>query len=155
MAALNEAYHVLQDPARRAAYDAQLSWRTSAVPPARRPTTAPPAPAFRPPSNDSGPARFPWKLVAVISVIGAGVVLVGTSFIDPDTSPRDPDNILRPGECVTIDDNGDAREVTCQEVADELVVRDLVSFDEVCSPGMSAHRDRQGLGFACITRRAE
>jgi hypothetical protein len=54
MAALNEAWSVLGDPARRAAYDATLA------PP--RPGPAPPRPAPRPPRP--GPARTPAEPAA-------------------------------------------------------------------------------------------
>jgi molecular chaperone DnaJ len=160
MAALNEAYRVLRDPSRRATYDAALRVNTGSaavsVPRAPRPAPAPAAPGAPPTWRESSaPARFPWRFTIGIAVIGAGAVLGGASFLDTGSSPQGPDNVLRPGDCVTIEDNGDAREVSCQQDAEELVVRELVSFTETCQPGMSAHRDRQGMGFACITRRAE
>jgi molecular chaperone DnaJ len=153
MAEINEAYRVLRDPARRAAYDAAVAsgrgsaGTTSAQPP--RVTTMP-----RPPTRrvDPTPARYPWKLALVMAAIGAGVVLVGAALYEPPEEPR-PDNVLQRGSCVAIEVNGDAREVTCTEEQGELVVEALVPIDAVCPAGTAAHRDRQGMGRACVVER--
>ena len=144
MAALNEAYRVLGEPSRRAVYDAAL--RGSA--PAVRPAAAPGAgdPAFRP--VDTTPARYPWKLVIGMAVIGITIVLVGAALYEP-AGPERPDNLLGPGSCVAIEGNGDAREVTCSG-EDDLVVAVLISLDGRCPDGTVGHRDRQGRGLACI-----
>lgn len=150
MAALNEAYRVLRDPHRRAAYDTELrrpAPRQSSVRPVvvvddRTPPAAP----------SPGPARFPWRLVAVMGGVGVGVVLAGAAMYEP-APPAAPDNVLQRGSCVAIEDNGDAREVTCRGVAGELVVEELVALDAICPPGLDAHRDRQGMGIACVTTR--
>jgi hypothetical protein len=151
MAAVNEAYRVLRHPGRRAAYDAELAAgaRRASVP-ARpsRPTGKVPLRRV----EDRGPARYPWKLVAVSAVIGAAVVLVAASLTEEQPPPR-PDNVLQPGSCVAIEANEDAREVTCAGEADDLVVDRVVPLDGVCPVGLSAYRDRQGLGYACVTRR--
>jgi molecular chaperone DnaJ len=148
MARINDAYRVLGDPGRRAAYDAQLrSGRpavtvTRAAPPAE-PTVSPSPPPPLP------PARFPWKLAGVMFAIGAIVVLIGAALYEPGTDPP-PDNVLQPGSCVVVEQNRDVREVNCTGSADELVVASLVAVDEVCPDGLSAYRDRQGLGMACV-----
>ena len=149
MAALNEAYRVLRNPGRRALYDDELARRERRREPPRRATPPPRAPLV---AVDDSPARYPWKLVAGMATFGAAVVLVAAALNEPREEPR-PDNVLEPGSCVTIEANGDAREITCAETADELVVERLVPLDESCPPGLAAHRDRQGMGFACVTRR--
>ena len=151
MAAVNEAYRVLRHPGRRAAYDAELAAgaRRASVP------SRPSRPTGKVPLRrveDRGPARYPWKLVAVSAVIGAAVVLVAASLTEEQPPPR-PDNVLEPGSCVAIEANEDAREVTCAGEADDLVVDRVVPLDGVCPVGLSAYRDRQGLGYACVTRR--
>jgi hypothetical protein len=144
MAAINEAYRVLGDAGRRAAYDAQLRGGVRTLTPA--PVPEPPGP---PPVPDLPPARFPWKLAAVMAAVGATVVLIGAAFYEPGTDPP-PDNVLEPGSCVTIDPNRDAREVNCTGSGNELVVEGLVEIDERCPDGLAAYRDRQGLGTACV-----
>jgi hypothetical protein len=152
MAAVNEAYRVLRSPVRRADYDAALAAiraprieppRTAATPPRR-------APLIR--VDDRRPARYPWKLVLVSAAVGAGAVLTFASLREPE-QPARPDNVLEPGSCVAIEVNEDAREVNCTGAVGELVVQQLVPLDGACPPGISAYRDRQGMGFACVTRR--
>jgi molecular chaperone DnaJ len=141
---INEAYRVLGDPARRAVYDATLR---DAAP--RAPTTT--APEARPPVRtvvDHTPARIPWKLMLVMAGLGSAVVLVGAALYEP-AGPERPDNLLEPGSCVTIEGNGDAREVTCT-ADDQLVVEALVPTGERCPEGTAGHRDRQGRGLACV-----
>jgi len=151
---INEAYRVLGDRGRRVVYDAQLRAGTSSGPAA--PTTPEPAPASTPrpdgPMHPShvGPARFPWRgtlIVAVLAVVG---VVVLSQFVEPGETPG-PDGILRVGDCVTIEANGDAREVLCtDDDTVDRVVRAFVPFEATCPSGSSPHRDRQGMGVACV-----
>ena len=156
MAAINEAYRVLGEPARRAVYDAGRRGTGSAVGgghgvPRSGVRTAP-APA--PPRPVLPEARYPWKLVIVMFVLGATVVLVGAALYEPK-DPAPPDNLLGPGSCVTIEPNGDAREINCTGAADELVVSALIGMDERCPDGAAGHRDRQGRGLACVVASPE
>ncbi len=151
MAAINEAYRVLGEPARRAVYDATLRGTGSAAAMSPRPaystatrTTTAPARAPLP------PARYPWKLVLVMFLLGSAVVLIGAIIYRPK-APAPPDNLLVPGSCVTIEPNGDAREINCTETAGELVVVSLIGYDQRCPTGSEGHRDRQGRGQACVT----
>jgi hypothetical protein len=98
----------------------------------------------------SGPARMPWKLMAVTAVVGSAVVLVSASLAD---APADevPDGILRVGSCVAIEANGDAREIACAD-ADNQVVRLVLPTGSRCPPAYATHRDRLGLGTACVER---
>jgi molecular chaperone DnaJ len=146
MTTINEAYRVLGDPARRAAYDAGMRG-TATVAAAPAPARTGSRPVVVP--EPLPPARFPWKLALVMAAVGATVVLVGAALYEPAADPL-PDNVLRPGSCVTIEGNGDAREVNCTGSGEELVVVTLVTGDEPCPEGLPAYRDRQGMGMACV-----
>lgn len=171
MAALNEAYRVLSDPGRRALYDRSLRGPqpgTRAAPPARHidddvdddfddswfdidhlnRDDGMDAIRRSSPLSPAGPARMPWKLMLVSALVGTVVVLVAAAFNDPP-SQEPPDGILRPGSCVEIEVNGDAREVTCTGDGD-VVVEVLVPTSARCPTGTLGHRDRLGLGIACI-----
>ncbi len=162
MAEINEAYRILRDPGRRAVHDASrrnggatssaFSARTgpAAPPSAPRPSGPGPVPgvdvaAAR--ATSDGP-RLPWRGMAIFAAIGSVAVLGASQVIEPPADPE-PDNVLSPGSCVVIEPNDDAREVTCSE-ASNLVVTDLVGFDDSCPYGTDAHRDRQGMGWACV-----
>jgi molecular chaperone DnaJ len=77
-------------------------------------------------------------------------VVVLAQFTEPG-EPAGPDGIMSVGSCVTIEPNGDAREVLC--VGDpevDLVVEAFVPFDATCPGRTVAHRDRQGMGVVCV-----
>lgn len=153
MAAINEAYRILSDPGRRALYDRSLATAPGAAdarpverddehesPPPGRPTVLAPA----------GPARVPWRLMAAAAAFGSGVVLV-SSFFDEPPATEPPDGILRPGSCISFESNGDAREVACvNDPSTDIVVELLVPLDATCPAELVPHRDRMGLGIACV-----
>jgi molecular chaperone DnaJ len=153
MPAINEAYRVLNDPARRAVYDASLRGAPSRGP-AESPTTsnradaaAPTMPTF--PSH-LGPARFPWRSVSFFAALAIIGIVVLAQFTEPG-EPRGPDGIIQIGSCVAIEPNGDAREVLCTDDPEvDLVVEAFVPFAESCPGATVAHRDRQGMGIACV-----
>ncbi len=154
MAELNEAYRVLRDPVRRSRYDADLRRRiASTARTANNPSSttiyAPVNPDASRRALDRTPARYPWKLVGGMAAVGAVIVLAGTALYEP-AGPEVPDNVLRPGSCVTVEMNNDVREVTC-EGAGDLIVRELIPLDRTCPQGLSAYRDRQGMGVACVS----
>lgn len=149
MPVINEAYRVLNDPARRAVYDAGLrgSPRTESAAPPR----GTPGPAATPtfPSH-LGPARIPWRSLLFFGTVAIIGVIVIAQFTDPG-EPRGPDGIIQIGSCVSIEPNGDAREVSCTDDATvDLVVEAFVPFDARCPTGTEPHRDRQGMGVACV-----
>jgi len=157
MADLNESYRVLRDPVRRSRYDADLRLRSASTAHAGRAsappssTTAyasanPPAPSQ---ALDRTPARYPWKLVGAMATVGAVVVLAGTALYEP-AGPEVPDNVLTPGSCVVVEMNNDVREVTCTGAGD-LIVREIIPLDRSCPQGLSAYRDRKGMGVACVS----
>ena len=162
MARLNEAYRVLGDPGRRLAYDRSLRAGGEATPPdgssvditppdITPPDVTPPDGARSPLSNllsPAGPARVPWKLMIVLAILGSLLVLV-SSFRDDSPADEVPDGILRSDSCVAFEPNGDVREVACTGTGD-IVVELLIPLDATCPSGMTGHRDRLGLGVACI-----
>jgi molecular chaperone DnaJ len=150
MAAINEAYRVLGEPSRRATYDAGLRGVGSGAAPLPHPITTASPPSPVPQREPLPPARYPWKLVLVMFLLGTAIVLVGAALYKP-RKPAPPDNLLEPGSCVTIEPNGDAREINCTGTPGELVVAGLIGMDDRCPPGTEGHRDRQGRGLACLT----
>lgn len=155
MPAINEAYRVLGDPGRRAAYDSSLRGDRAGRPPSPSSGAADvhAASAGRPTGRRPDllpPARVPWR-----GLITAGVlVIVGVFVLGQFTETRDPpppNGILRPGECVEILANNDVREVSCTG-SDDVVVRTLVAFDGTCPNGTDTYRDSQGMGNACVER---
>ena len=149
MSALNESYRVLSDPGRRAMYDRSLRGPSVSTDDREPDEWVPPPPPHRDtPLIPPGPARFPWKLMAVAAAIGSVAVVVGAAFNDPP-SEETPDGILRVGSCVMIESNGDAREIACTG-EDDVVVELLLPTGAECPVGLAAHRDRLGLGTACI-----
>lgn len=150
MATINEAYRVLSEPARRAVYDATLRGTGSAASAAAPSPVAgrSPSPAGPPPQLPE--ARYPWKLVVFMFLVGAAIVLLGAALYRP-RDPAPPDNLLEAGSCVTIEINRDAREINCTGAPGELVVTALVDMDARCPEGAAGYRDRQGRGLACVT----
>jgi molecular chaperone DnaJ len=157
MSAVNEAYRVLSDPARRVVYDRSLddgrtigpsgSARPSEPEFDREPSRAP----RQTPLSPSGPARVPWKLMSIVALIGSSLVLVSSFFDDPP-GVRPPDGILEIGSCVAFEPNGDAREIACTGTDADVVVKSLVPLDGTCPVGMSQHRGRLGMVVVCIER---
>ena len=155
MPEINEAYRVLGDRGRRVVYDAQLRSNSASGPAAapsaasrRAAPTSPPAAPMHP--SHVGPARFPWRTALLVAVLGVVGVVVLAQFVEPGDEPT-PDGILRIGDCVTIETNGDAREVLCtDDDTVDRVVRAFVPFDATCPSGSTPHRDRLGMGVACV-----
>lgn len=148
MAEINEAWRVLSDPGRRAVYDATL----------RRPAagssswTAGPEDLYRVPSgafDDRGPARFPLWPIFILVVLGAIFIFTAGALNDDDTPRPTIDGLLRPGECVVIETNGDAAEVACDQPHDGKVGQ-FVSLSTACPLESREHRDKQGMGKVCV-----
>ncbi len=158
MSSVNAAYEVLADPVRRAEYD-RRAFGPSGSSAAGASTTAERGPHPDPDveaemelrrrrSAASGPARIPWKAMAIVALIGCAIVLVASFFVDPPAE-EPPDGILRVGSCVELLPNNDVREIACTGV-DDRVVELIVPLDARCPSGLVAHRDRLGLVRACL-----
>lgn len=151
MPEINEAYRVLGDPARRVVYDASLRGSTAGARTSPDPSPAATSPTPRPmhPSH-LAPARFPWRSMLVVAMVGIVGVVVLAQFTDPGEPPG-PDGILRVGDCVALEPNGDAGEVACTgDPTVDLRVEAFVAFDAPCPGVTEPHRDRQGMGVACV-----
>lgn len=156
MTQINEAWRVLSDPARRVVYDAQsrgsAGQRGAAGGSAGSATSAGTRTASRPVVTahqlPATPARFPWRFMLVLAVIGIAFVLVNGALTKPGQGDV-PDNLINAGSCVDLADNGDAVEVSC-DGSNDGVVDSLISTDGVCPGGTEGHRDRQGMGQACV-----
>lgn len=152
MAEINEAYRVLSDPGRRAVYDRSLSVPAPGAAEADHDEAdtdvAPPHSRPRRVLAPDGPARFPWKPMLLVAAVGSALVLVSAAIADPP-GEEVPDGIIRTDSCVTIEPNGDAREVACTGDGD-IVVELFIPTEARCPVGMQGHRDRLGLGVACI-----
>lgn len=144
MAEINHAWHVLSDRERRMHYDRT---RRSPVAEAR---VGPAWNTEAPMPRSISPARFPWRAMLALAGLGAVVVLVADATTSP-TTPQRPDQLLQSGSCVVVDERSEVFEVSCQSPHDG-VVRQLIALDRPCPVGTEAHRDRQGMGLACIDR---
>jgi molecular chaperone DnaJ len=104
--------------------------------------------AWQPPPPTVGPAKVPWRLLTGMAVVGIVIVLIGVITYQPPT-PLGPDNLIQTGSCVDIDATGAAVEVLCTG-PHQGVVEQLIPFDGVCRAPAVGHRDRQGMGIACV-----
>jgi molecular chaperone DnaJ len=149
MAAIADAWRVLGDPAARRRYDQSLRAPQPTTAPTDvhpdRDTAPPPVPT---PYVTGDPARFPWRFMAVMATAGTLLVLLGAITSGP-AEPAKPDNVLEQNSCVVVQPNTDVAEVSCAGPHDG-VVRQLIPIGSVCPQGTEAHRDRQGMGTACI-----
>lgn len=149
MAAVNEAWSTLSDPVRRRQYDLSLSERRDGAAgvggwvPSR-----PVEPRWNPLARYQDPPRFPWGLMGVMAALGTVAVLLGMGTTSTP-SPTTVDNLLAIGDCVVIEANGDAAERLCSGPHDGVVVAFLTGEGR-CPEGSDPHRDRQGLGTACV-----
>lgn len=157
MPAINEAYRVLGDPARRAVYDAALRTASNrnladerSTNTGTNPTTNTVTPTAPMHPSHVGPARFPWRSMLVLATVGAIGVVVLAQFTEPGTPPG-PDGIFRVGECAEILPDTSVREVACNgDPSVDLVVEAFVPFEGRCPGGTTPYRDRQGMGIACV-----
>lgn len=150
MAEINHAWQVLADPVSRERYDLSLRAPTGS---AAGGSGAGGATSSASPSDVRvpeyvEPARFPWRFMFVLFLLG--VAFVVASYVTA-SEPAEPtvDHILQPGDCVAILPNGDASERLCSEPHVGVVDR-LVPFGSACEMPAEPHRDEQGMGTVCV-----
>jgi molecular chaperone DnaJ len=154
MPAINEAYRVLSDVARRLDYDRELRGRSSSVSgsaAAAGPAARPRPTHNTPPVGPMEPPRFPWRFLLLLTIVGSAAIIVVGALTEPG-EPAAVDNVLRAGDCVVIEPvSAVVSEVRCDEVHD-AVVEALIPFDSRCPAASETFRDRQGMGLACVRR---
>jgi hypothetical protein len=96
-------------------------------------------------------SRFPWRFFAVIGVLSIVAVVAASIMSDP-VPPPPVDNVLRQGDCVSIDETlGRLTEVACLQ-PNEGKVQIVVNFDKDCPTGTERYQEPQGMGWACVLR---
>jgi DnaJ-domain-containing protein 1 len=160
MATLNAAWSVLSDPEKRRAYDQSLRHGTTSMSSDMSQSQAERdaeraaferdrlSQIFAQRPLNTSPARFPWRTMSVVAIIGIALVVIVSILSDPPTEAP-PDQLLQSGSCVVIEPGQSVREVSCNGDHDG-VVRQLVGFDVRCPGDSLPYRDRQGMGTACV-----
>ena len=151
MLEINEAWRVLSDPVLRYKYDADLRAHRNEVDESEVQQRRERLQNFAVDAERRrySPAKFPWRFVVAVIVLGTILILVLGAFSKPG-EPAPIDNVLRVGSCVAINEfQQEAYEVSCAE-AHAGVVQQIIPFDAVCSYPLVAYRDRQGMGQACV-----
>ncbi|MSX15711.1 MAG: DnaJ domain-containing protein, partial [Actinobacteria bacterium] len=147
MLEINEAWRVLSDPVLRYKYDADLRAHRNEVDESEVQQRRERLQNFAVDAERRrySPAKFPWRFVVAVIVLGTILILVLGAFSKPG-EPAPIDNVLRVGSCVAINEfQQEAYEVSCAE-AHAGVVQQIIPFDAVCSYPLVAYRDRQGMG---------
>jgi hypothetical protein len=155
MAAVNEAWSVLGDPARRASYDASLARPAAPVRTARPEDDVD---LVRDEEEGDGARSFlavalPWLLV--LAVLGA--IFLFTAYArgfgggDTTTPPRPVDGVIAVGSCVHINDAARAVEVPCGGPHTGVVAAILVA-GAACPLRTEGFFDLPGGHLVCITR---
>jgi hypothetical protein len=158
MAALNEAWRVLSDPARRAMYDVSLR----APAPAGSVRPAPPPVSDdddfddddRPVAHRRGGFPLP---VALVLVLFAMILVVTAYAYQKSGSVNGPaptipvDGVIQIGSCVRVGDDAVAAETPCGARYLGVVVA-LIARDGRCPQHTEGYRDPASDGWVCIRR---
>ena len=151
MLEINEAWRVLSDPVLRYKYDADLRAHRNEVDEdeALQRHERLQNIAVDADRRHYSPAKFPWKFVVAVIVLGT-ILILGLGAFSQSNEPAPIDNVLRVGSCVAINEiQQEAYEVSCADVH-AGVVQQIIPFDAVCPYPLTAYRDRQGMGQACV-----
>lgn len=152
MAVLNEAWHVLGDPARRAAYD-----RTTATPAAGDervpfPEVEHDGDVLEVGEQPAGRAGYLIGLPWLVVLAALALIFVFTAYASRggggDGEPR-PDGLLQRGDCVQLRTGHPAREATCSGPHD-AVVTDIVTVGATCPRDSEAALGPVGSEHLCL-----
>jgi hypothetical protein len=155
MAALNEAWRVLGDPARRANYDASLRPSAIVVGGASTATVRPPIRADEEEGRSFLAVALPWLLV--LAVLG-GIFLFtayargGLGGGSGTTVPGESvDGVVGIGSCIVLDSQARAVEASCG--GPHLgVTRAIVAAQAPCPLGTEGFYSLDGVRLICINR---
>jgi molecular chaperone DnaJ len=147
MAAINAAWHVLSDPARRAVYDASLR------------TPSPTAPVAMPADLDAlddgplEPGRHPLGRFGVplpwIAILGVLIVIfVFTAYAASSSSHSGTDGVVTVGSCVRVVAPDEVVATSCDGAHDGRAVS-LSQTGTSCPAGDEAYRDRKSAVLVC------
>ncbi|MDQ1422575.1 MAG: hypothetical protein QOD72_73 [Acidimicrobiaceae bacterium] len=157
MAALNEAWRVLNDPARRAMYDASLR----AVSRSAAASVPVPDADYNDDFDDddrpiAGHRRggFPLPFLLVLAVFAMIFVITAYAYEKSGSvngpAPTIPvDGVIEIGSCVRIGDDAVARESPCGAPYSGVVVA-LIARDGRCPRSTNGYRDPASDGYVCI-----
>jgi molecular chaperone DnaJ len=154
MAAVNEAWRVLSDPARRAVYDASLR-------PGRRSVASRAEPPFLSDADlddDTGfvPIRHPLARLGIplpwIVVLGTlALIFVFTAYaVRSSGGSSKPDGVIEIGSCVTVAPDG-VVETACDSAHDGRVVA-VPPSGTLCDASVTGVLDRRTGNVVCVRR---
>ena len=153
MAAVNEAWRVLSDPARRAVYDASLR-----AP--RRPGAPPVAPlgdvdldddtGFVPIRHPLARLGIPLPWIVVLGVLALIFVFTAYAVRSSGGSGSKPDGIIEVGSCVTVVPDG-VTETACDNAHDGRVVA-VPPSGTLCDASVMGVLDRRTGSVVCVRR---
>jgi hypothetical protein len=153
MAAANEAWRVLSDPARRAVYDASL--RASRVTAAAMPPTVvdadlDDATGFVPIRHPLARLGIPLPWIVVLGVLALIFVFTAYAVRSSHSGGGRPDGVLQVGSCVTVAPDG-VMETACESAHDGRVVA-MPPSGTLCDASATGVLDRRTGEVVCVRR---
>jgi DnaJ domain len=150
MALLNEAWHTLSDPGRRAAYDASLRPRAATFYRFDAPTPDDDVDPISISRRFAEPRRWPAATLMVLAAMG--VIFVFTAYaLGGGRSTVEVESLtpLAVGQCVSIRPGAAAVEVKCSR-PHFGTVRAVVKRGAPCLPGTEGYFDRNSDAMVCV-----
>ena len=152
MAALNDAWHVLGDPTRRAAYDRSALGSTAVDHGPSSVESEREGDVLAVGEHPAGRAGYfiglPWLVVLALLAL----IFVFTAYAarggGDDDDPR-PDGLLQRGDCVALRTGHPAAEVTCAGPHDAVVV-EIVTVGATCPRESEPARGPVGSEHLCL-----
>jgi DnaJ domain len=153
MAAMNEAWRVLSDPARRAVYDASLRVSRVAaapVPPNVVDADLDDATGFVPIRHPLARLGIPLPWIVVLGVLALIFVFTAYAVRSSHSGGGQPDGIIQVGSCVTVAPDG-VTETACDSAHDGRVVA-MPPSGTLCDASASGVLDRRTGDVVCVRR---